>query len=300
MKPPARFLLLATALLALLPRTQAGAAPESDTMEVKIMTFNIRYYRAPNDGQDAWEYRKRMVADLIQNSGADAIGLQEAEFPQVEYLRGRLEDDFGILVTYTLGKHSNALLYRKDRFRAADWGTFWYSDTPDTPDSKGWGNGSPRFCTWARFVEIGSGKSFYYYNTHLDHKSQNSRERGAVLLANRIKQRNPKAPFVVTGDLNSREDNPVIRFFTGKGKLVFDGQSHKTPIPLIDTFRAKYGEQAEAGTFNGFDPDREFLKIDYVFTERSTKVLDAEIVTYSKNGHYPSDHFPVTATLRFR
>jgi len=299
MKTPTRFLFLATALLALLPRTQAGAAPESDTMEVKIMTFNIRYYRAPNDGQDAWDYRKRMVADLIQNSGADAIGLQEAEFPQVEYLRGRLEDDFGILATYTLGKHSNALLYRKDRFEVADWGTFWYSDTPDTPDSKGWGNSSPRFCTWARFVEIRTGKSFYYYNTHLDHKSQNSRERGALLLTERIKQRDPKAPFVVTGDLNSREENPVIRFFKGK-KLSIDGRSFKNPVPLIDTFRAKHGEQAEAGTFNGFDPDREFLKIDYVFTERSTEVLDAGIITYSKNGHYPSDHFPVTATLRFR
>ena len=134
MQKTTRLFLLLACLFSFLPGARAGAA---DTLEVKVMTFSIRYYRAPNDGRNAWEFRKRMVADLIQDSGADAIGLQEAEFPQVEYLRGRLEDDFGILVTYTLGKHSNALLY-------------------------------------------------------------------------------PKAPFVLTGDLNSREDNPAILFFKGR------------------------------------------------------------------------------------
>lgn len=281
---------------------QNGASESSyqtDALEAKIMTFNIRYYRAPNDGLDAWEYRRSMVADVIKNSDADAIGLQEAEFPQVEYLRGKLEDDYGILVTYSNGKHSNALLYRKSRFKVDEQGTFWLSDTPDVPGSKGWGNSSSRFCTWAHFVEKETGRGFYYYNTHLDHKSQVSRDRAARLITSRIAERTHKDSFVLTGDLNSREDNPVIQFFKGAEILVED-QSCKNPIPMVDSFRVKHGDSAEAGTFNGFDAGREFLKIDYIFTEKPMEIVDAEIITRSVNGHYPSDHFPVTATIRFQ
>lgn len=278
---------------------QSAVSP--DHLEVKIMTFNIRYYRAPNDGLDAWEYRRSAVADMIENSGADAIGLQEAEFPQVEYLRGKLEDDFGIVVTYSDGKrlkHSNALLYRKSRFEVVEQGTFWFSDTPDEPDSKGWGNSSPRFCTWVYFVEIETGKGFYFYNTHFDHKSQISREKAARLITSRIHQRKPQAPFVFTGDLNSQEDNPVIRFFKGE-ELSVDGRSHINPVPMVDSFRARHGDEATAGTFNGFKSGWAFTKIDYVFTEEAMEIVDAEVITDNKDGRYPSDHFPVTATIRF-
>ena len=266
------------------------------------MTFNIRYYRAPNDGLDAWEYRRKMVADILENSGADAIGLQEAEFPQMEYLREKLNDDFGILVTYGYGTemgHSNALLYRKSRFAVGEWGTFWFSDTPDKPGSKGWGNGSPRFCTWTRLVEIETGKSFYFYNAHLDHRSQYSREKSARLITDRINQRKHRAPFVIIGDLNSKEDNNVIRFLKG-GELSLDGQACRTAVPVVDTFRVKHGDEVDAGTLNGFDKDRPFIKIDYILTEAAMKVLEAEVITYNEDGRYPSDHCPVTATIRFQ
>ena len=39
-------------------------------------------------------------------------------------------------------------------------------------------------------------------------------------------------------------------------------------------------------------------KIDYVLVEPGTEVLEAAIVRTSRDGRYPSDHFPVTATVR--
>jgi endonuclease/exonuclease/phosphatase family metal-dependent hydrolase len=39
-------------------------------------------------------------------------------------------------------------------------------------------------------------------------------------------------------------------------------------------------------------------KIDYVFVRPETDVLSAEIVRTSRDGRYPSDHFPVTARIR--
>jgi endonuclease/exonuclease/phosphatase family metal-dependent hydrolase len=52
------------------------------------------------------------------------------------------------------------------------------------------------------------------------------------------------------------------------------------------------------GTFNEFKGVREGDKIDFVFTTPDIKVLDAKIIYDNTNGRYPSDHFPVTATIQ--
>jgi endonuclease/exonuclease/phosphatase family metal-dependent hydrolase len=39
-------------------------------------------------------------------------------------------------------------------------------------------------------------------------------------------------------------------------------------------------------------------KIDYVLVPHGTEVLAAEINRVSRDGRYPSDHFPVTARVR--
>ena len=93
----------------------------ADKLRVKAMTFNIRYYRG-KDGIDGWEYRKGMVADIIRDSEADFIGLQEAEKPQVDVLM-ELVAEYGFLTTYSDGKiggSSNTILYRKDRWEVEE------------------------------------------------------------------------------------------------------------------------------------------------------------------------------------
>ena len=40
-------------------------------------------------------------------------------------------------------------------------------------------------------------------------------------------------------------------------------------------------------------------KIDYILTTSDVHVLDAQILHDNAEGRYPSDHFPVTARLRF-
>ena len=39
--------------------------------------------------------------------------------------------------------------------------------------------------------------------------------------------------------------------------------------------------------------------IDFIFAPPWVKVLDAEILRDNEDGLYPSDHYPVTARLRF-
>ena len=53
------------------------------------------------------------------------------------------------------------------------------------------------------------------------------------------------------------------------------------------------------GTFTGFVLTATTgPKIDYILVPPGAEVIDAAIVRTSRDGRYPSDHFPVTATVR--
>jgi endonuclease/exonuclease/phosphatase family metal-dependent hydrolase len=284
--------------------TDALASKESlaDRPDLLVMTFNIRYGTA-DDKENSWANRKDLVVDVLRKHDPDVVGLQEALRSQLDDIRAALpqygEIGVGRDDGQTKGEYS-AILYKEDRFTVAESGTFWLSDTPEVCGSITWGNNCTRVCTWGRFVPKETGKAFYLFNTHLDHVSQYSRERSAILLTSRIRDRAQKDPFVLTGDFNTGEDNPVVRYLKGEQELHIagDGQS-KNPIPLIDTFRALHPDASEVGTFHTFKGVRTNAKIDYIFAEPGTKVLQAEILHDNKDNRYPSDHFPVKAAIRF-
>jgi endonuclease/exonuclease/phosphatase family metal-dependent hydrolase len=265
------------------------------------MTFNIRYGTA-EDGDNRWERRRELLFEVIRKEDADLVGLQEA-------LRFQVDEILAAVPGYAMagvgrddgreaGEYS-AILYRRARLSIIDSGTFWFSDTPEQPGSMSWGNRTTRICTWARFRDR-SGESFYAYNLHLDHESQPSRERSVQLLARRIRSRDAQDdPVIVTGDFNVDEQNPAMRWLLGD-EAALAGET--TPgIGLADTFRALHPTARGVGTFTGFTfgqiDDR---KIDYVLTDGGFVVREARIVHTSRDRRYPSDHFPVVASVERR
>jgi len=274
---------------------------EANALELRVMSFNIRYGTA-NDGQNHWSNRREMVFDVLRNHHPDIVGLQEALDFQIAEIREALAKYGQIGVAREDGKTDgeySALLYRLDLFDVDESGTFWFSDTPEVPGSSHWGNACVRICTWARFLEKKSGKAFYIFNLHLDHVSQPSREKSAVLLAQRVHQRKHKDPFVVTGDFNTGESNPVVTYLKGKTALSgADGRESNNPVPMVDTFRVLHPDVKDVRTGHSFRGTRKGNKIDYIFTPLSIKVLEAQILYDNVDGRYPSDHFPVTANLR--
>jgi endonuclease/exonuclease/phosphatase family metal-dependent hydrolase len=276
----------------------AGAG--AGELELHIMTFNIRYGSA-NDGENHWKNRKEMVCDVIRNHPSDVVGLQEALRFQIDAIRETLPEygEIGVAREDGIieGEYSS-VLYRTDRFGVGESGTFWFSDTPEVAGSNTWGNACVRICSWARLIETRTGKAFYIFNLHLDHVSQPSREKSAVLLAERIKNRKYKEPFVVTGDFNAGEDNPVIRYLKSEIAVEGSGGSKaKTPVPMVDTFRVLHPDVKDVRTAHEFKGTRQGNKIDYIFVPPGTKVLDAQILYDNVDGHYPSDHYPVTASF---
>lgn len=275
-------------------------ASEGTAKALNVMTFNIRYGTA-NDGENHWNSRKDMVCDVLRKHGPDVVGVQEALRFQLDYIREEVPGYGEIGVAREDGKTDgeySAILYSKDRLEVKESGTFWLSDTPEVPGSITWGNACTRICTWARFVDKQTGQGFYLFNTHLDHRSQPSREKSVVLLAQRIAGRKRPEPFVLTGDFNAGQTNPAITYLEGQRKLTgADGKEAACPVPMIDTFRGMHPDVEAVGTFNGFKGRKDGDKIDFVLAPASVKVLEAEIVDDNVDGRYPSDHFPVTARV---
>jgi endonuclease/exonuclease/phosphatase family metal-dependent hydrolase len=284
---------LPTALLLVV--TAALAAAQATVRDpLTVMSFNIRYGTA-KDGDNHWSLRKDMLFDVVREQDADLVGLQEALGAQVDEIVAAVPIYAAIGVgrddAASAGEHS-AILFRKDRLRVADAGTFWFSDTPSVPASKSWGNNITRICTWARFIDRG-GRAFYLFNLHLDHESQPSRERSTQLLRQRIDAREfARDPVIVTGDFNVGEKNPALA-------TLVSSQAAELPPPFLDTFRVLYPTEATVGTFTGFKfGNTAGEKIDYVLVQPGAEVLSATIVRTSRNDRYPSDHFPVAARIR--
>lgn len=278
-------------LLLLVPAAQQAQPPAP--AELDVMSFNIRYGTA-NDGANRWELRRQLLFDTIRTADPDVLGVQEALGGQIGEILDALPQYAALGVGRDDGKTRGeyaAILYRRDAYAVSDTGTFWFSDTPEVIASKSWGNTITRICTWARLVDR-QGRAFWVFNVHLDHQSQPSRERSAALLLDRIRTRRlPDEPVIVTGDFNAGEQNAAITQL-----LRPQGQG---PAPLIDTFRAMQPDAKEVGTFTGFTIGQTTGdKIDYVLVTPGVEVVRAGIDRTTREGRYPSDHFPVTARVR--
>ena len=108
------------------------------------------------------------------------------------------------------GEYS-AILYRKSRFRLLKTETFWLSPEPDKPGSKGWDAAYPRIVTWARFRDLVSGRTFFHFNTHFDHRGERARVESASLILRKVGEIARDQPFLLTGDFNVRDTRKLTR-----------------------------------------------------------------------------------------
>jgi len=288
------------------------------TEPVTFLSVNVRCANAP-DGENHWDLRKDFLLEVMKEGNYDFIGGQEvltaseARFNQIKYFFENLPN-YGILFQNrekegVVRGEGTPVLYRMDRWRVdpEDYGSFWLSDTPSVQGSITWEGQStcPRVCTGGLFHEIDSGgkltgKTIYVYSTHFDHVGEIPRQKAAAVIFEKIANRKDKnAPVVLIGDFNCGENSPAVRFLKGE-TVVLGGEEKVPPMSLIDTFRVVHPDEGNVATFNGFrSGEITGAKIDYIFITPDLKATEAEIIRTSRNGKYPSDHFPVRATVEF-
>lgn len=248
------------------------------------MSFNIRFGTA-SDGENSWPRRKSLVRDVIRDFEPHLLGLQEALREQLE----EINTAFPNLVTLGVGREADGtgeyspLLFDRRRFDLLAADTFWLSDIPDERGSHTWGNELPRICTWAQLVDRTSGQTLRVLNTHWDHQSQPARVGSGRLIAEQIADLQPDEPVILMGDFNVGPKNKARQRFSEMG--------------LIESYFSLHPHRQGVGTFHGFKGVKSGEKIDAILVDTQWKILEASIIHTQREGHYPSDHFPVTATL---
>ena len=257
--------------------------------EIKLMSYNIRLDVA-SDGENRWDARKDKVAGLMNYYEADFIGAQEVQHHQLKYLSENLEGYAYIGVGRDDGKEAgeySCIFYKKEKFEAVVQSTFWLSPTPDSV-SFGWDAVCRRVCTYGLFREKTKNTLFWVFNTHLDHIGQTARLESVKLINRKINQYNFKnSPVILMGDFNSKPGDAPERYTDSLMKNARNASLSPAYGPA-DTWNAfKFNTKPEGC-------------IDYIFTSPGKKisVLKFATITDSYDMKYPSDHFPVMATIK--
>ena len=270
----------------------------SNDANLDAVTFNIRYDSGPS-GNNAWNRalnpRRERVISVLKDSQADLIGLQEVLENQVDDLVAALTDYTFFGVGRSDGERAGefaGIFYRTERFTQIEGGNFWLSETPEVPGTVFPGSGSIRIATWVRLVDHRSNRPVLFLNTHWDNVSQSSRLQSGQLIRARLAELAQGDPVIVTGDFNTTENNAAVQ-------ALLVGAPETAPT-LRDAYRLVHPirEQQEL-TFHNFNGALNGERIDFVLHNDDLKPLESSIVRTSFEGLYPSDHYAVSAKLRW-
>lgn len=267
----------------------AGAVPAD---AVKVMSYNVRNSRAP-DGENAWGKRLDLFFVPLRDFGPDLVGFQEVLADQYDELVKRMPDYAFTGVARDDGARKgewSLIAYRTSRFEKVSAGNFWLSETPEVIGSKSWDAALTRICSWVRLRDRKSGRELVYANTHFDHKGVVARREASRVLSERLAPIAGGVPAILSGDLNINEDNPA---YAALVKPAAPGL-----VRWIDAYRAVHPERKpDEASFHGFKGTVLGSRIDFIFSTTDFTATAAEIVRTSRQGRYPSDHYPVTAVL---
>ncbi|KAL0933895.1 endonuclease exonuclease phosphatase family protein [Colletotrichum truncatum] len=285
-----------------------GARCQSADPTVRLMTYNIRWATPVTGINEAqWNVRRpRLSAQL----NYEATGRPETLVCMQEVIEKQLVDivqDLGPTWAHIgVGRDDGAaagefspILYQPGAWNLVENRTYWLSETPDVPGSKGWDAALPRIVTVASFTHVQSGLPLVYMCTHFDHQGQTARERSAELLVKLAKEwesvEAEKTPVFLGGDLNIQPDNPAYQ------TLIAAGNMYDTRNTTPEARRIGHSKTYTAFTNINWDD----TLIDHLFV-RDPTVNGMEFLTHAvlpnqfDDGLFISDHRPVVSDVKFK
>ncbi len=296
----------ALVLLACLAATSWGS-------DLKVASYNIRWACDSEDGKhnDAWPQRRGALCSLLNWERPHVVGMQEA-------LKSQIDDMLQLMPGYAYigvgredgieGGEYSPILYRTDRLKLLEQGTFWLAEDSSRP-VMGWDAACKRVCSWGYFEDLATGRRLYCFNTHMDHIGVTARREGARLIVRKMQElMRPGELAVLSGDFNVDQTSEPYTVLAN--------------CPwLKDAYQAAATRLDPGGTWNDWDvtnytPQRiDHLFVSQAFTvdawamltnfywlapaqlNESTGEMD---VTFTKaQVHVPADHYPIMARLSY-
>ncbi len=280
-----------------------GAVPAYALPSLKTMSFNIRAdfeFGNPSSAANAWiatsaENRRDLATAVIADYAPDIVGVQEAFHNQVLDLRSALSE----YSFYGVGRNDGAtsgeysgIFYDSTRFEQSEQGTFWLSLSPDQPSVYP-GGPTFRIASWVKLIDCeAAGREYFVLNSHWAQGfgGTAAREYSAGLVRDRLAALADDLPVIVMGDLNAFDFQPAFTDLLGASDL--------TGLQLEDSYREIFPDKGpDERTNHGFIGHIDGQRIDYLLHSREFSTTAAEIVHINFDGRYPSDHYPITATL---
>ncbi|MEH7502276.1 endonuclease/exonuclease/phosphatase family protein [Neobacillus drentensis] len=241
-------------------------AEESSVLEsIKVMSYNIHH----GVGADGRLDLKR-IGDVIKNSNADVIGLQELDnnwdrsnyVDQAKWLANYLGMEYVYGPNLIIGntQYGNAVL---SKYPIVSSENHFLS------------GGSERRGLLETVVDF-KGTQFRFFNTHIDYLSEGVKTQ-------QIKEvlewgGKNEGPAIFVGDYNSKPDTAPIQ-------------------PMMQAYNDVFGLLGQNEDFTDPLPNPE-KRIDYVFASKNIGIKDAEVLQTDVH-LVASDHLPIIADLMF-
>ncbi len=268
--------------------------------------------------QRYWCNSATAVADMIAAMDCDALGVQEVcdsiwgvkgDF-DIRRLVAQRKDVYDWILYPNTDKgisYDVAIAYRRDRLDTLRTGIFWTGGIPGRARTRA---GEPKHickpCVWALFRDKASGREFYFLNTHtvVPQKYKDDewpRNRGNILNLQEIRRCAEAlvpedVPSILVGDLNvSHKSADWVNISAGRWEDVYSRFYAENMLEFEDR---EWGTQntKDEKDWTKWHPDHimldGFSAVDY-------RVRRDKFPTADGTRHYPSDHFPLTATVRF-
>lgn len=268
------------------------AATSCSTM--KVLSFNVRQsHTREADPANSWNSRKDACLEMLRENNPDLIGLQEAQFKdQFTFFRDSLASCYGCV---GVGRdnglekgESSGFLYRRSVLDLLDSGTFWQSETPDTPsvcfDDM---YKCPRTATWGLLEVKATGRRFIYINTHTSVNFL-AQKRGLEIIFDWLDSYNTQGlPVILTGDLNMSPDNEVLDIVRRR---------------MMDCREAAPSGRTDfRNTYNAWGNEKKARILDYIWISDGISCRKYTTDTGAYGGHsLISDHYPVSAVIKFK
>jgi endonuclease/exonuclease/phosphatase family metal-dependent hydrolase len=226
-----------------------------------------------------------LLQKIITDFNPDILATQEGREKQIKSLAQLLSLKLIESHREWMADRMYPCLYvNEEQVKVKNSGDIWLSETPQTPGSCSFKSTFPRLCTWMIATHLVNNQDYFIVNTHLDHIWEETRLEQIKVLICEIKKLNLEhLPLVLKGDFN---DSPA-------------GLVRKTILKSLDLKDPWTEEQLpEETSHHGFIGDqKEGDRIDWILVPLSFAVEGIHLEKKSFNGVFPSDHYPLLATV---